>query len=181
MAKLPYLAFVLDEASRRTVLEAIPPCYPDVRADHITQLHLKPSWRDLAGGHFTDEAITKAQIIAVADDGKGMQVAVIRVGGWTHNLNGNAFHLTISFDGSQQVPESWTADGTPEHYGSRHANCLLREVMHADGWALTGDRRIRRIDPPLELTVQTRWIYPLADEGAEPPHAAPPVQSGRGL
>lgn len=166
---MPYLAFRIDDASRQKLLEQIPPHYPQLRADHITECYLTESNRGWMATLPPSDHLTKAQVIAVADDGQGIQTAVVRVGGWAHNLNGNFFHVTISFDDQKNVPESWTKDGTPEAYGSHHSNCLLREVLHADGWALTGDRRIRRIDPPIELTVKSQWI-----DKAEPRAIRPP-------
>lgn len=171
---MAYLAYELDEASRAHLLAAIPARYPDLRADHITELyetHPNPE-----GADRTLPKLSKARVIAVADDGRGIQVAVVRVGGWAHNLDGNFYHITLSFDGSKQVPESWTTNGVAETYRSRHSNCLLREVLMPDGWSLSSSKQIRRIDPPIELTVTPRWV-----EDATHAPSVPPQHAGKGL
>lgn len=91
---MPYLGFKLSPQAREGLLKAFPPKYGDVIAHHVTS-------------HFGVQrgtqppAPAKVEVIGHADDGAGVQAAVVRVGGQTHREDGKRYHVTISIDRSR--------------------------------------------------------------------------------
>src|SRR5687768_4697101 len=83
--------WLLNEEDREQLLGRFPPRYPDIVAHHVT----------LASG--TDEttplpAETRGDIVGMADDGEGVQAAVVRIGGSERRPDGGTWHITWSLD-----------------------------------------------------------------------------------
>jgi hypothetical protein len=70
------------------------PVYPDVVAHHVT-LEAKA----LAGVPLPSE--TMGEIVGEADDGRGVQAIVVRIGGTTDRPGGSTYHITWSVDRSR--------------------------------------------------------------------------------
>ncbi len=81
----------LDRADRDRLLERFAPHWPDVIADHIT----------LDAAAKRDTALpdaTEAQIVGIADDGRGVEAMVVAIDGDTDRPDGSTFHITWSLD-----------------------------------------------------------------------------------
>ena len=83
--------WLLDAKQRDHLLKQFPPAYPDVVAHHVT---LKsgtdentPLPKDMSG-----------DIVGIADDRKGVQALVVRIGGTTQRFDGSHYHITWSLD-----------------------------------------------------------------------------------
>lgn len=88
---MPYLGYRLSPQAREALLRAFPPKYKDVIAHHVT------SNPGVKIGTQTPQP-EKVEVIGHADDGEGVQAAVVRVGGRTHREDGRRYHITISID-----------------------------------------------------------------------------------
>lgn len=86
----------LDAAARAALLEAFPPVYPRVVADHVT---LKPDSLGLP------QPVT-GEIIGRADDGQGVEALVVRLSGGTERPDGSTWHITWSLAGERDAKES---------------------------------------------------------------------------
>jgi hypothetical protein len=98
----------LDRAQRKELLQQFPPRYANVVADHVT-LQSKAS----AHAPLPDENL--GEIVGRADDGKGVEAMVVRIGGTTDRPDGSVYHITWSL-----------ADGR----GAQESN----DVIAAHGW-----------------------------------------------
>jgi hypothetical protein len=86
--------WLLPESDRMRLLERFPPAYPDVVAHHVT----------LTSG--TDQTTplpreTRGEVIGFADDGMGVQAAVVRIAGTSDRPDGSTYHITWSLDRSK--------------------------------------------------------------------------------
>lgn len=81
----------LDPVSREVLLGRFPPHWPDVIADHVTLVGDAPANEPLP-------AETLAEVIGHADDGRGLQVLVVMMGGSVRRPDGSIFHITWSLD-----------------------------------------------------------------------------------
>lgn len=93
------IGWLLNADDRADLLRRIPPAYPTVVAHHVT---LK-----------TDAAETEsappardAEIVGVADDGDGVQAAVVRLNGTTDRPDGGVYHITWSLRQDREAVES---------------------------------------------------------------------------
>jgi hypothetical protein len=89
----------LDRHQRRELLQQFPPRYPNVVADHVT-LKTKAS----ANAPLPDEDM--GEIVGRADDGKGVEAMVVRIGGTTDRPDGSTYHITWSLADGRRAKES---------------------------------------------------------------------------
>ncbi len=87
------VGWLLDEAEREVLLRRFPPVYADVVAHHVTLQANAPKGVPLPGE-------TAGEIVGEADDGRGVQALVVRVGGTTDRPGGGTYHITWSLDRS---------------------------------------------------------------------------------
>lgn len=93
-----YTGWLLDPADRQALLARFPPRYEVVVAHHVTQ-------------KFGDRAAvapreTAGEVVGVADDGKGVQALVVRIGGTTDRPDGSTYHITWSLAAGREAKES---------------------------------------------------------------------------
>jgi len=104
----------LDRAQRKELLQQFPPRYAETVADHVT-LQTDAS----EDAPLPDEDM--GEIVGRADDGKGVQAMVVRIGGTTDRPDGSTYHITWSLAGGRDAVESndviascgWTALDLP--------------------------------------------------------------------
>lgn len=89
----------LDSDQRNELLQQFPPRYPNVVADHVT---LQSKAADDAP--LPDEDL--GEIVGRADDGKGVEAMVVRIGGGTDRPDGSTYHITWSLADGRQARES---------------------------------------------------------------------------
>lgn len=107
-----FVGWTLDPEDRERLLAAFPPAYPEVVADHVT---LK------VGRGARRPAARSGEVVGVADDGRGVQALVVRIGGTTDRPDGSTYHLTWSLGPGRRAVESnaviaqlgWTAVEPP--------------------------------------------------------------------
>src|SRR4051812_26922086 len=100
----------LDRDQRKELLQQFPPRYSETDADHVT-LQTKASEH----APLPDE--TLGDIVGRADDGKGVEAMVVRIGGTTDRPDGSTYHITWSLAEGREAVESndviaahgWTA------------------------------------------------------------------------
>jgi hypothetical protein len=85
-----YYAYKLDDATREGLLADIHPTYSQVEADHIV-------YKNGAPGESMPE-LDKAEIIGAVDDGKGLQIALVRINGQLERPDGKFYHIIWSRD-----------------------------------------------------------------------------------
>lgn len=108
-----FIGWALDRAEREALLRRFPPRYPDAVADHVT---LK--FGDAEARLPTE---TSGEIVGEADDGRGVQAMVVRIGGTTDRPDGSTYHITWSLGAGRKAKESndviakgdWRAFETP--------------------------------------------------------------------
>lgn len=115
----------VDRADRDALLARLPPRYGHIIADHVT----------LRFGTDADTQLpttTSGEIMGEADDGRGVQALVGRIGGTIERGDGSHFHITWSLADGRAAEES-------------------NDVIRTHGW--------RAIEPaiPVRLT-PARWI-----------------------
>ena len=104
-----FIGWELDRAQREALLKRFPPRYAKAIADHVT---LK--FGDRQAKLPTE---TLGEIVGEADDGRGVQAMVVRIGGTTDRPDGSTYHITWSLEPGRQAKESnaviaefgWTA------------------------------------------------------------------------
>jgi hypothetical protein len=104
----------LDRAQRKELLQQFPPRYANVVADHVT-LQTDAS----ADAPLPDE--TMGEILGRADDGKGVEAMVVRIGATSDRPDGSTYHITWSLAEGRKAVESnhviaahgWTALDLP--------------------------------------------------------------------
>jgi hypothetical protein len=88
------VGWLLDAADREALLGRFPPLYPDVIAHHVTlQADVSAKTRG--------PAEAAAEIVGEADDRRGVQALVVRLGGTTRRPDGGTYHITWSLDRSR--------------------------------------------------------------------------------
>ena len=97
-AKSFYTGWLLDPRDREALLERFPPRYEEVVAHHVT---LK--FGDRKAEPPTE---TEGEIVGEADDGRGVQAMVVRIGGSTDRPDGSTYHITWSLAPGRQAQES---------------------------------------------------------------------------
>lgn len=88
------IGWSLDRSERGRLLGRFPPAYPDIVADHVTLAAHRGRQAPLPRE-------TSGEIVGVADDGKGVQAMVVRVGGTSGRPDGSTYHVTWSLDRSR--------------------------------------------------------------------------------
>ncbi len=144
-------AYKLDEATREGLLAAIPPAYGKVYADHITYQLAKP-------GESMPE-LDKAEIIGIADDGKGLQAAIVRINGSLERPDGKIYHVTWSLDEQAMAPAAFDSMAKPgkekeKPYRPVHSNGLLAQIIATDGTLKTPANpnwKVTMLDKPLRI------------------------------
>jgi hypothetical protein len=89
----------LDPAEREALLEAFPPRYAEIDADHVTL------WSD-PGRTRPLPTATGGEIIGEADDGQGVQALVVSIRGGTERPDGGCYHVTWSLEPGRRAKES---------------------------------------------------------------------------
>jgi hypothetical protein len=93
-----FIGWSLDRGQREALLARFPPRYRKVVADHVT---LK--FGDTAAALPTE---TSGEIVGEADDGRGVQAMVVRIGGTTDRPDGSTYHITWSLEPGREAKES---------------------------------------------------------------------------
>jgi len=93
-----FIGWALDRTEREALLARFPPRYATPVADHVT---LK--FGDAAARLPTE---TEGEIVGEADDGRGVQAMVVRIGGTTDRPDGSTYHITWSLAAGRQAKES---------------------------------------------------------------------------
>jgi hypothetical protein len=89
----------LGRRERTELLQQFPPRYANVVADHVT----------LKFGAGRDAPVpeeTVGEIVGRADDGKGVEAMVVRIGGTTDRPDGSTYHITWSLADGRKAKES---------------------------------------------------------------------------
>jgi len=89
----------LDRGQRAELLRQFPPKYAKMVADHVT---LEVG----ASGTAPLPPESEAEIVGRADDGKGVEAMVVRLGGTTDRPDGSTYHITWSLADGRQAKES---------------------------------------------------------------------------
>jgi hypothetical protein len=97
-AKTFYTGWLLPAADREALLRRFPPRYAEVVAHHVTQ-----KFGDRSAAPPTE---TTAEIVGEADDGRGVQALVVRIGGTTDRPDGSTYHITWSLAPGRKAKES---------------------------------------------------------------------------
>src|SRR5215204_2589820 len=112
------IGWKLDRDQRAQLLERFPPRFAEAVADHVT-LEI-----DAAAKPLPPEV--RAEIVGLADDGKGVEAMVVALDGSTERPDGSTFHITWSLGPCRRARES-------------------NEVIRVHGWS--------KIDPvPVTIT-----------------------------
>jgi hypothetical protein len=93
------IGWQLDPSQRNELLQQFPPKFGKVVADHVT-LRSRAS-RDAP---LPEEAT--GEIVARADDGKGVEAMVVSIGGTTDRPDGSTYHITWSLGPRRRAVES---------------------------------------------------------------------------
>ncbi len=88
--------WVLPDAERGRLLGRFPPRYALVIAHHVTFAPKDAVMPDAAD----------AEIIGRADDGRGVEALVVRIGGTSNRPDGSAYHVTWSLEPGRRPVES---------------------------------------------------------------------------
>ena len=89
MAKV--IGWLLDDAERPELLRRFWLTYPDVDAHHVTLQAKAPADVPLP-------TATAGEIVGEANDGRGIQAFIVRIGGTTDRPDGSTYHITWSLD-----------------------------------------------------------------------------------
>jgi hypothetical protein len=93
-----YTGWLVDPGDRERLLQQFPPRYEEVVAHHVTQKF---------GDHQATVPVeTSGEIVGEADDGRGVQALVVRIGGTTDRPDGSTYHITWSLGPGRQAKES---------------------------------------------------------------------------
>lgn len=105
-----YIAYVLDERSKKKLLEAHPPMYGNIKAHHIT-LKFGVSKEALHSVRQEFGYINYVSIIGYACDENTDCVAVVTDTGRGQRFDGTTLHVTISIaDGASAIMAGKTAE-----------------------------------------------------------------------
>ncbi len=147
-------AYELDADSKSQLLEAIPPKYPTVVADHITQ-----NFGVSAGTPIPEPKSVK--VVGVADDGRGLQGLIVEVDGERTRPDGKPFHITWSYDASKMAP----AEFDPAPPGKQKAKTY--RPMHTNK-LVELDNHSTFLEQPIEIKVTGKFL----ETQQTPPQAA---------
>lgn len=93
-----YTGWLLDPRDREALLTRFPPAYPEVVAHHVTQ--------KFGDGAAVPPTETAGEVVGLADDGRGVQALVVRIGGTTDRPDGSTYHVTWSLGPGREARES---------------------------------------------------------------------------
>jgi len=93
-----YTGWLVDAEDRAVLLERFAPRYAEVVAHHVT---LKFGDQEARPPHEV-----AAEIVGVADDGRGVQALVVRIDGTTDRPDGSSYHITWSLAPGREARES---------------------------------------------------------------------------
>jgi hypothetical protein len=93
-----YTGWLLNAEDREALLQRFAPRYAQVVAHHVTQ-----KFGDRAAQPPTE---TSGEVVGVADDGRGVQALVVRIGGATDRPDGSTYHITWSLAPGREAKES---------------------------------------------------------------------------
>jgi hypothetical protein len=93
-----FVGWALDRGEREALLKRFPPRYAKAIADHVT---LK-----FGSSNAKLPTETQGEIVGVADDLKGVQAMVVRIGGTTDRPDGSTYHITWSLNDGREAKES---------------------------------------------------------------------------
>ena len=145
--------YELDADSKRQLLAAIPPKYPNVVADHITQHFGVPE-----GTPIPEPKSVK--VIGVADDQRGLQGLVVEVDGERTRPDGKPFHITWSLDASKMAPAEFDAAPIGKQkaktYRPAHTNRMVELGSHTT-----------MLEQPIEIKVTGKFV----ESAMTPPQA----------
>lgn len=116
-----YVGWALHPQDREALLEAFPPAYPKVVADHVTLSLASVMKGDLPKAR-------AGEVVGITDDGAGVQALVVRIEGTTDRPDGSTYHLTWSLGPGRRAVES-------------------NEVLRERGWTAIDTPRPIRLDP----------------------------------
>jgi hypothetical protein len=89
----------LDREQRKELVQQFPPRFRNLVADHVT----------LAGKAADDAPLpqeTEGEIVGRADDGRGVEAMVVRIGGTSDRPDGGTYHITWSLEDGREAKES---------------------------------------------------------------------------
>ena len=93
------IGWKLDPDQRKELVQQFPPKFRNLVADHVT----------LTGGTVEDSPLpheSEGEIIGRADDGRGVEAMVIRIGGTSDRPDGGTYHITWSLEDGREAKES---------------------------------------------------------------------------
>lgn len=93
------IGWKLDAEQRAELLLMFPPAYPEAVADHVTLKSKAAADAALPGER-------DCEIVGRADDGKGVEAMVVRIGGATDRPDGSTYHITWSLAAGRHARES---------------------------------------------------------------------------
>lgn len=93
------VGWTLDRADREALLRRFPAKFRNAVADHVT-LKAQAS----AHGPLPQEAA--GEIVGRAEDGRGVEAMVVRIGGTTDRPGGSTYHITWSLADGRRARES---------------------------------------------------------------------------
>ena len=93
-----YVGWLVDPEDRQRLLARFAPRYPIVVAHHVTFKFGDP------GAALPAEA--SGEIVGEADDGRGVQALVVRIGATTARPDGGTYHVTWSLAEGREARES---------------------------------------------------------------------------
>ena len=94
-----YVGWQLPDATRATLLRAVPPAYERIYAHHCT----------LRYGVTADVRLppeTQGTVVGITDDGEGLQCLVLSIAGTTNRWDGGTYHVTWSLAPGRKPVES---------------------------------------------------------------------------
>lgn len=97
----PIIGWLLDPDQRMELLQQFPPRYPRVIAHHVTLQTRAHGIADLPSER-------TGEIVGRADDGRGVEALVVRIGGTTDRPDGSTYHITWSLADGRTPKESNT-------------------------------------------------------------------------
>jgi hypothetical protein len=91
------IGWKLDRNQRAALLEAFPPHYPNIVADHVTLS---------VSGTEPPAPLDEARIIGHIDDGAGVEALIVAINGSTVRPDGKVWHITWSLAEGRAARES---------------------------------------------------------------------------
>lgn len=155
-----YLAYKLGQENRDKLLQAFPPKYPLLKADHVTIQLKEPETLPYAD---------TIDVIGIADDNNGIQALIVEVNGSMYRPDGRVYHITWSLDPDKVAPAEFDINKPPEKRKERpykpfHSNALILRDLESG--------KITFFDRPISLGAH-KSVFVIKDA----PKAQTPVRS----